>query len=307
MKTVRKSVAHTTKYIASNEAEILLAHLLNTSREFIMARPEFSVPAWTYLQFVWLIKKRNKGMPLAYLVNHKEFYGLDFDVNRSTLIPRPETELLVDLALKEIEDTTEKHITLIDVGTGSGCIPIAIGKNVTSQPQLLVFASDVSKSALRLAKKNAVRHQISINFLHGHLLQPVAKKDSALLNRPKGALIITANLPYLTQEQRDTEPSIRYEPHSALVADDKGLQLYKELLQHIKKYCDPKKSVTTFFEIDPSQSAVLSSYIKSVFPDAVVKVHTDLAGRSRAVQVHLFPHIYSGAAHRSPDQNQGEI
>ncbi len=286
MKTIRTTLHLAQRYVSSGEAEILLSYLVEKPREFVIAHPELHIGSWVYVKFLRRVKKRKAGVPLAYLTNHKEFYGLDFLVNRRVLVPRPETELIVDLALKEIQKTQNSTATVIDIGTGSGCIPIALGENVCRNT-INFLATDISGPALRVAKKNTTRHAVPIDFLHGSLLEPVIKKYPQLLKEKNNHLIITANLPYLTKAQRDAEPTIQYEPESAFVAADDGLQLYKELLQQIKKFCSPEKHTTAFFEIDPSQSAALSSYTRTLSPSAVVQVHKDLAKRDRVLEVHL--------------------
>ena len=255
-----------------------------------------------------LIAKRNAGVPLAYLTGHKEFYGLDFLVNKHTLIPRPDTEMLVQEVLNKISPYAgEAHgeagegvrIMLIDVGTGSGCIPIAIQSQVTSYKlQVTSFATDISKQALAIAKKNAKKHNADITFLCGHLLAPIQKlypdtgQDLAcgLYNSTTLQLyshsIITANLPYLTEEQFITEPSIQHEPKYALVADNNGLALYEELLIQIKNTVSSYvHHVSCFMEIDPSQSATMTKLIQTHFPHAGIEIKKDLAGNDRVVCV----------------------
>ncbi len=254
------------------DAELLLAFVLKQSREHIVTYPEKKVSFFQKYNFFSLVKKRASGIPLAYLTGHKNFFGLDFFVNKYTLTPRPDTEILVEEVLKEIKNTS-KNI-LIDIGTGSGCIPISIAKHIPQNIQ--IFATDISSSVLKVAKKNAERHNVNIQFLKGTLLEAILQNNIPLQN-----IILTANLPYLTQKQFDDEKSIQQEPHSALVAADAGLALYKQLLTQIQQN---NSTGTFFFEIDPSQSHPLSEYITKLFPNSKTHIIKDLCERERVIQ-----------------------
>lgn len=259
------------------DAELLLAHTIKKSREFIVTYPEHKVSFFQKYKFLRLVKKRTSNIPLAYLTGHKEFFALDFFVNKYTLVPRPDTEILVEEVLKHIKNNPIN--ILVDIGTGSACIPISIAKNTAKNIQ--IFATDISKQALEVAKQNSQKHNSKITFLHGSLLEEKIQKNISFQNKK---IIITANLPYLTQDQFNNEKSIQHEPHSALVADDAGLALYKQLLEQIK---NAEISCTCFFEIDPSQSAELSQYITKNFPHSKIYIIKDLCGRDRIVKIQL--------------------
>lgn len=252
------------------DADLLLSTAAGKTREFILIHPEYKLSLWQKARFFYFLYQYKKGMPIAYLTGHKEFFGLNFIVNRHVLIPRPETELLVEEVLKKIKSQS----TLIDVGTGSGCIPISILKTAT-QKNINAIAIDVSRSALTIAKKNALRHDIKIKFLHGNLLEPILNNKFDASTAP---LIITANLPYLTNEQAINEPSIKYEPKSALIASENGLALYHKLLKQIKHLNHP---FMAFFEFDPRQTVLFTKLIKSFFPEAKIEIKKDLAERDR--------------------------
>ena len=252
--------------------DILLAFSIGKAREFLYSHPEHQISIIQYLRFRWFLRCYKKGFSVAAITKHKEFYGLDFFVNKHVLIPRPETELMVAEAVEAIQTSdfrlqltngqlpkteVRSPILLIDVGTGSGCIPISILKNLTEP--VITYAIDTSRSALCVAKKNALKHGVKINFLRGNLLEPVIprlggeglKARGGLDNksladelRPThpypaqaGNIIITANLPYLTEQQFQSEPSIQREPKKALVADNNGLALYEKLLKQIASFC----------------------------------------------------------------------
>ncbi|MBT3817205.1 MAG: peptide chain release factor N(5)-glutamine methyltransferase [Candidatus Magasanikbacteria bacterium] len=277
-KTIQDLLTEAIKSIELFDAQLLLAHVINTSREFVIAHPEYKINCVKKFTYFQLVKKRNNGIPLAYLTCHKEFYGLDFFVNKYTLVPRPDTELMVDLVIKKIKEHKIKNAMLLDVGTGSGCIPISIATKVN----IKTIATDISKKAIKVAKKNAEKHKVNLTCIHGSLLEQI--NDSLFLNN--SSLIITANLPYLTDEQFNKEPSIQHEPKNALVAADNGLALYKELLEQINKK-QITKPLTLFLEIDPTQSEKISIFIKKVFQKSSLHIHKDLSGHDRVVEIVL--------------------
>lgn len=266
--------------IVLTEVRLILACILKQPIEFLIAHPEYKISTLENWKIKIMVTKRAKGVPLAYLTGHKEFFSLDFIVNKHTLVPRPETEVLVEEVLKELQ----KDTTLIDIGTGSGCIPISILKSSGIQSSIITYATDISKYALKIARKNATTHNVEITFLEGNLLEPVLK-NSKLLNL-ESKLIITANLPYLTQEQFKEESSIQHEPYGALVAEDNGLALYKKLLNQIQFLISHFQfHVSVFFEIDPSQTAPLLHYIQSQFPKAQIKIIKDHMENNRVIHI----------------------
>ncbi|PIY93659.1 MAG: peptide chain release factor N(5)-glutamine methyltransferase [Candidatus Magasanikbacteria bacterium CG_4_10_14_0_8_um_filter_32_14] len=314
--TIKQLISTSSQRINQLDSEIILAHVLRKTREFLFANPEFEITFWQKIKFDNLVKQRQKNIPVAYLIGHKEFFGLDFFVNKNVLVPRPDTEIIVEQVLKEIQNSKVsakggsafggkiQNLLLIDVGTGSGCIPISIldslkkrndemsGANfVTSVPDkfrpaqfvtpIQTIAIDISKKALCVAKKNVKKHNVEIEFLHGNLLKPIIKNLN--LNQFK-SMLITANLPYLTEKQFQDEPSIQHEPKLALVADNEGLALYEELLQQIKQLLSSIDcSLSTMFEIDPTQTDKIKILIKKYLPEANIEIKKDLAGLDRLV------------------------
>lgn len=280
------------------ETELLLAHVLKKPREFVLAHPEKTLDKIHIKKYNQLITKRLKNIPLAYLTEHKEFFGLDFVVNKNVLIPRPDTEVMVELVLKEIQSYTyklkAKSYNLIDVGTGSGCIPISIAKTLSnSSPYkgeagggFAVYAIDISPQALTIARKNARINKTKIKFLQGNLLEPFIKTYKL---KPKTyKLIITANLPYITTKQFQSEPSIQHEPKLALVAKKNGLELYEKLLKQISQLSKSYNlKPISYFEIDPSQTSSIKKLIKKILPQAKVEIKKDLAGLNRVVIIKI--------------------
>jgi len=276
------------------DAELLIAHVLNKPREFVIAHPEQKINKSIKQKINRLIKQRAKGVPLAYLTEHKEFYGLDFFVNENVLIPRPETELIVDLVLKRLETCNVKPGTyLIDVETGGGCIPVAIEYKIRKSGLSVIrklFAIDISQPALKVAKKNAKKHKVKIKFLRVDLLQPFIKQLQHFQQlKQLQHLIITANLPYLTPQQYKSEPSIQHEPRLALVAKKQGLDLYEKLLKQIRQLVTSYKlQVTIFFEINPQQTKSIKNLINKSLPHAKIKIHKDLAKKNRVVEIKIL-------------------
>jgi release factor glutamine methyltransferase len=279
---------------AAIDAEILLAHALKISREELLAHDERPVPSFALAKFKTLLARRAKHEPVAYLTGHKEFFGLQFAVNKYTLIPRPETELLVEEALKiirlrQVFDTAQhdknkvalsvsKGSIIIDVGTGSGAIAVAIAKNA---PGTTVIATDILQPALKIAARNALINDVDDQIILKRLNLLGHKNTRSPIFATAGAkTIITANLPYLpTKVWQKCPPDVKkFEPKTALEGGRDGLKYYDELFhqvvaQHLK--------AIIICEIDPSQKKSFPKLAARHFPDAAVEIKNDLAGRPR--------------------------
>ena len=205
---------------ASLDAEILLSWTLNKPKSYLFTYPEKKLTQAQLAKFEKYISRRSKNEHVAYLTSHKEFYGLDFLVNKNVLIPRPETELLVEEVLKN-----KKIKRLADIGTGSGCIAIALAKN---NPELKIYAADISAKALIIARKNAKKYKLkNIIFKKGNLLEPIKniKLDA-----------VVANLPYLSKKiYKKNYHNLKFEPKNAMLAGKDGLDYYRKLFEQIKK------------------------------------------------------------------------
>ncbi len=250
---------------ASLDAEVLLAFVLKKSKEFLYTHPEKTLTSQQAQRLKFLINRRAKGEPVAYLTNHKEFYGLDFYVDKRVLIPRPETELLVEEVIKFVN---KKKTTIADIGTGSGCIAITLKKYL---PQATIYATDISKPALAVAKKNAKKHQVKIKFLPGDLLKPLVRKRNVDVSLAEIDIVV-ANLPYLPF-------SLKYEPQRALKAGRYGLKTYQEFFEQIKKGAVNPQII--FCEINNLYLSPLKNLLKKYFPSSQFKIKKDLAGLSR--------------------------
>ena len=268
------------------DAEILLSFILNKTREFILTLPELKLTKAQQSKFNKLISRRIKGEPIAYLIGEKEFYGNKFLVNKQALIPRPETELMVDEALKIIK-TKPAKFTLIDIGTGSGCVIISLAKILGNKYKY--FGTDISKTALNIARKNSKINKAQfIKFASGDLLQPLL--NSKILNR-KSKILILANLPYgwtawLNNSSADTI-GLKFEPKIALFMGKDGLELYEKLLIQLRDVEKINKNINAFLEIDPRQKLKIGRMIKKNLPDATFAIKKDLKGHNRLIILKL--------------------
>jgi release factor glutamine methyltransferase len=280
------------KNMAPLDRELLLSCILKKSKEYLFTYPEKKLSAVQIKNLSFLAKKRLKGEPIAYILGKKEFFGLEFDVNKNVLIPRPETELLVELALKKILDPQFSILNscVIDVGTGSGNIIISLIKNTPQKTRKKISfgASDISKRALLIAKKNARKHRIAkyIKFIHSDLLEFLLKKKT---NFEK--MLIVANLPYISSKlYRKNSRNLKYEPKTALISQKNGLGYYLKLLDQIKQLCVSTKyglQITVYFEINPGQKRSLQRYLKQKFPRAKINFFKDLSGKSRTISIEI--------------------
>ena len=237
------------------DSEVLLAHVLNCNRAELYAR--IDPPSWWQTwRFRRLIAQRGRGVPAAYLTGHKEFFGLDFLVNRHVLIPRPETETIVKRALRLIQ---EWHLPIVyEVGTGSGNIAVALAHHL---PGLRVVASDAFKETLAVARRNARRHGVEgrIELVHADLGQHITEAD-----------LVVANLPYVPTDYK-ARREIFFEPAQAVFVKDDGLALYKQFLIQTKFRL-------AVIELGPWQLDRLLPWLTSNLPHHAVEVVRDESG-----------------------------
>lgn len=229
------------------DAEILLSHVLKKSREFILTYPEKKLSDKQIAKFNDFTKKRLQYEPIAYITSQREFYGLDFKVNKHTLIPRPETEILVENILK----MNPKNKTIFDLGTGSGNIIISLAKNLKNKNNY--FGVDISLKALAVAKHNAKKNKVEkkIKFIKSDLLNYFIKNN--LIIKKFNNLIIIANLPYLSKKiySSCTNNVKKFEPKSALLSGIDGLDHYEKLFQQLKKISLIIDNCLLILEISP--------------------------------------------------------
>jgi release factor glutamine methyltransferase len=261
---------------AQLEAEVLLSHVLDTSRTALSAHPEYALTPDQLSSYRTLVQQRVSNYPLPYLTGRVEFYGLAFEVTPDVLIPRPETETLVDLAL------ARRPATVVDVGTGSGCIAVALA---THLPDAIVYAIDISAAALAVAQRNAERHGVAerMLFLIGDVLSP----------RPGPVDLIVSNPPYVPSGECASLPaSIRdCEPRLALDGGTDGMAIIRQLLIQAPAVLrnggteGGRAGGGLLIEIGADQGKVASQLARTFVPQAAVRVHPDLAGRDRVLEV----------------------
>jgi release factor glutamine methyltransferase len=198
--------------IEAREARMLLAAATRFSEASIVAYPEREVPQEAEGQFRDFIQRRRTGEPIAYILGRKEFYGLELEVGPAVLIPRPETELLVDLALER------QFSSVVDLGTGSGAIALALKRH---RPQARVMAVEASAAALAVARRNALRHALEVDFRHGPWFEPLGAERFDL---------IVANPPYVAEGDPHL-PDLGFEPRAALLAGADGLDAIREIVR----------------------------------------------------------------------------
>lgn len=283
------------------EAEILLSDILKKPLEFLLTHGEKPLSQSPITKYQQALKKRLKGEPIAYLTGRKEFYGLSFMVNKNVLIPRPETELLVEESIKLVAQSSQPA-TIIDIGTGSGCIIITLAKKLNHELRIMnngLMAVDISAKALAVAKKNAELHGVDekIKFIKGDLLTPFINNSLFTLS---GSLIILANLPYGWKAWKNNcsldTIGLKFEPEIALFTGKNGLKLYDKLLKQLSQLVDSRKfvpptgnqsSISALLEFDPRQTKLIKKLLKKYFPQAKLQIKKDLAGLNRLAIIKL--------------------
>ena len=233
------------------DADVLLAFALGVTKEELLAHPERGLAPDGAARFRALVERRCTGEPVAYLRGFKEFYGLRFAVDPRVLIPRPETETLVDAARRFIGG---RALTVVDVGTGSGAIGCAIAAN---EPRVRVIGTDLSADALEVARANASALGVAgrVELRQGDLLAPVSERVD----------VVCANLPYLRDEALEhlvgDRTSLAFEPRAAIVAGADGLDLVRRCVADLPRVLAPGGAA--FFECDPPQAAAIATLIEA--------------------------------------------
>jgi len=259
------------------DAEVLLMAVLGLDRSGLYLAYERHPSIVELARFHELTERRAAGEPVAYLTGHREFMGLDFLVDRRVLVPRPETEYLVEWALARARGWGESPRRVVDVGTGSGAIAVSLAHHLPPSNAVKVVGSDRSFDALRVARLNGERLTPGrVAFVAGDLLGWC---------RP-GLDLVLANLPYLREDQ--SHAGLAHEPASALFGSGHGFDLYRRLLPEASKLLTPTGALAC--EIDPDQRAAALTLAHDVFPGAEIQLRRDLAGLDRYLIVDRAPH-----------------
>lgn len=258
------------------EAEAILAHILQTSRAYLYSHPEQRLTQKERNSFQKLVERRLSQEPLAYIRKNQEFYNIQFYIDHRVLIPRPETELLVEEALEVASNYARKvnPVLIADIGTGCGAIAISIALNL---PQARIYASDVSAGALEVARLNCHQHQVNsqLILLQGNLLEPL----------PEPVHLIVANLPYVKNTEIEMlSPEVKdFEPRLALDGGQDGLTRIHQLLEQLDGKLLPDGCL--LLEIGQGQTVPVTSWINRHFPEAKIELLPDLNAIDRVVKV----------------------
>ena len=213
------------------------------------------------------LEQLKQGIPVQYIVGNIDFYGNTINVNKNVLIPRFETELLVDKTIKYIKTNFKHHVDILDIATGSGCIAITLKKEIDST----VDASDISESALKVAQENALNNKVDINFINSDMLTNITKKYDIIISNP----------PYLTKEDDIMDIVKNNEPEIALYAKDNGLYYYDVILKNIKKHLKDKYLIA--FEIGYTQGEDIKNIALKYLDNINVKIEKDYSNKDRFV------------------------
>jgi release factor glutamine methyltransferase len=258
------------------EAEVMLINVLQMPRHRIYAYQEQELTPRQEELLAQLVERRLKREPLAYMLGHKEFYGLDLAVKRGVLIPRPETELLVEqtlfLAMMHME---AGELVIAEPGTGSGAVSINLAIHL---PMARIYATELYSEALKVAEYNIGRHNVAdrVTLLQGDLLDPVDEQVD----------VIVSNLPYVPTDVIPTlQPEIQWEPRESLDGGPDGMDIIRRLLHQAQDKL--KQNGVIILEIDPQQVQPLEELSRRLFPGASVSVEQDLARLDRILVVDL--------------------
>jgi release factor glutamine methyltransferase len=259
------------------DASVLLAQVIGKPRTWVLAHPEFTLPSAQHHKLNNLISRLENGEPLPYVLGHWEFFGLDLDVTADVLIPRPETELLVEKAIAWLRESPARR-TVADVGTGSGAIAIAIAANI---PDARILATDISGKALSVAKRNARKFNVDsrIEFVECDLLPSMP--GSFVTHQQLD--LVCANLPYIPTETLYTLPVYRHEPTLALDGGEDGLAVINRLLNLEPEWLAPHAMI--LLEIEATTGKQALELARNLFSEAEIYLHQDLAGNDRLLEI----------------------
>lgn len=253
MMTIEELIIYGKKHIHKDQTILLLSSLLEVNYFDIYQMLDKEIDQEIVDKFKLMIKSIEEDMPIQYLLGYTSFYGYTFKVNKDVLIPRFETEELVNKTKEYIKKYFKDNLNICDIGTGSGAIAITLKKLF---PNSSITAVDISKEALEVAKENAKTLEADINFIEGNMLDNLEGKYDVLISNP----------PYLTKDDEIEAQVIKNEPHLALFAADDGLKFYKEILSNAKRVLNDRNLIA--FEIGDKQKQRIFELVEEYFPNA---------------------------------------
>ena len=282
LRTVIRDTHHTLEAAgipdARLEAEVMVMDVMRMPRHAIFAEQEAQVSPRQETQLAAIVRRRLTREPLAYILNYREFYGVNLLVNASVLIPRPETETMVEHALfMALMGMESRELVIADIGTGAG--PIAVNLAI-HLPAARIYASDAYDAVLDVAAYNVRMHNVAdrVTLLKGDLLQPL----------PEPVDVIVANLPYLPTARIPTlQPEVQWEPATALDGGRDGLDCIRRLLAQAARGGRLKPHGVILLEMDPEQVPAARALAAAAFPGAAISAEPDLAGMERVLTVNL--------------------
>ncbi|QUG40488.1 peptide chain release factor N(5)-glutamine methyltransferase [Psychrobacillus sp. INOP01] len=277
-KTNFEALTRASSFLAENNREkevarYLLQHVLKKNYSELMMTIYDEITPEAYQTFWAYVEEHATGRPFQYIIGQESFYGRDFLVNEHVLIPRPETEELIEEVKKRAGKLFEEYnsIKIADIGTGSGAIALTIKNEILN---VWVTATDISSEALIVAKKNAERLEVKVEFKQGDLLAPIADQKWD---------IILSNPPYIGSHEAEnmSDTVIDYEPHLALFAEEDGLQLYRKMAEQLPGMMNTPSLIG--FEIGYAQGPAVQKMLQNAFPLALVEVVQDINQKNRFV------------------------
>jgi len=254
------------------ESELLLRHTLGIDRVQLYLALENELSPDQSVEFQRLIRRRLDGEPTAYITGCREFYGLDFYVDSAVLIPRPESELLVEKAIELVRNRPMSSVA--EVGTGCGAIAVSLALNL---PQVKIYTTEISASALEVARFNCRKHGVEgrICLLEGNMLEPL----------PELVELIVANLPYVREAELTSINTLGFEPSLALNGGPDGLDKIRHLCRQAVSKLRPGGCL--LLEIGQGQGEAVTGFLHDIFPTAELKLTPDLSGIDRVVNLSL--------------------
>ena len=285
MPATLKTISQVQKQFHALGTDLLLSAALKVPKEFLYTNPHTKLTAAQYDRITRWANRRTQGEPIAYLIGYKYFYGLAFKVTKQVLIPRPETEWLVErsatvLRAKDLglRQKRKSFLRVLDIGTGSGCIAISILHTLSHSPTplpLTVVASDISEKALTVARHNAKMHKTTVTFVQSDLFKNI-----------RGTFdLITANLPYVPQGMYELLfHNLKYEPKVAITDGGEVWHIYHRFFQSLPSHLAP--GGTVLMEMDDGAKAAMQTMVKQILPTYTVKFIKDLGGLWRFMELH---------------------